>query len=137
MAASASASATEPPIAPAATLDVAVTGFRNDRGVVRVMLCPAGAAFPDCGARGTGASAQIADRAAHVRFAGLPPGRYAVAVFHDENGSGHLPTLLGIPTGGFGFSANPPMRPRAPRFNECAIAVDDHAHTAIALRYLF
>jgi len=132
-----SASAAEAPVAAPATLDVAVTGFRSDRGVVRVMLCPAGAAFPDCGTQGLGASAGIADRTAHVHFADLPPGRYAIAVFHDENGSGHLPTLLGIPTGGFGFSANPPLRPRAPRFGECAIAVNDHARTAIALRYLF
>jgi len=127
----------DPALHGAASLDVAVTGFRSDRGVVRVMLCPAGTPFPDCGAHGLGASAVIADRTAHVRFADLAPGRYAVSVFHDENRSGHIQTVLGIPTSGFGFSANPPLRPRPPRFGECAIAVNDHATTAIALRYLF
>jgi uncharacterized protein (DUF2141 family) len=38
------------------------------------------------------------------------PGRYAVALFHDENANGHLDTNgLGIPTEGYGFSNNPTL----------------------------
>ena len=40
-----------------------------------------------------------------VKIDGLPPGRYAVAVFHDENGNRNLDTnFLRIPREGYGFS---------------------------------
>ena len=40
-----------------------------------------------------------------ITLAGLAPGRYAVSAIHDENGNGKLDrNLLGIPTGGCGFS---------------------------------
>ena len=40
-------------------------------------------------------------------FSNLPPGAYAVAVYHDENGNGRLDTnLLGLPTERYGFSNN-------------------------------
>ena len=40
-----------------------------------------------------------------VVFAGLPPGEYAVAAFHDADGDGKLAqNIVGMPTEGFGFS---------------------------------
>ena len=40
-------------------------------------------------------------------FTGLPAGKFAVAVFHDENGNDTLDTnLLGIPKEGYAFSEN-------------------------------
>ena len=42
---------------------------------------------------------------ARCDFADIPPGRYALAVIHDENMNGKLDTnRLGIPTEGYGFS---------------------------------
>lgn len=122
--------------ASAPTLDITVTGFRNDRGLLRVVLCPAGSDFPECGAQGKSQSVAIVQQQARVRFAGLAPGRYAVAVFHDAKVTGRLQTFLGIPVSGFGFSNNPPVRPRAPRFAECAIDVRGDTATTIRLRYL-
>jgi uncharacterized protein (DUF2141 family) len=40
-----------------------------------------------------------------VTFHNLPPGRYAVSAFHDENDNGRLDTdTVGFPTEGIGFS---------------------------------
>ncbi len=67
-------------------------------------------------------------------FGGLPPGRYGVAVFHDENGNGRIDTnTVGLPKEGFGFSRKTPLR--RPSFNEVAVDVTAHSTTPIRLRY--
>ncbi|MEI8027966.1 MAG: DUF2141 domain-containing protein [Pseudomonadota bacterium] len=68
-----------------------------------------------------------------------PNGRYAIAVFHDENENGTLDTTggLGIPKEGFGFSSNPPLKIGAPSFEEVAISVGTQEVNAdINLKYL-
>jgi uncharacterized protein (DUF2141 family) len=135
---SAVSSPPEPPPGPreAATIDVTISGLRNDRGVVRLALCPAGARFPDCGAAGIIQAVAIRHRTATARFTDIAPGTYAMAAFHDENGNGKLDTFLGIPREGFGFSQNPPLRPRAPTFAECSFAAAGTSSIAITMRYL-
>lgn len=49
----------------------------------------------------------------------LPYGRYALAVYHDENGNGDLDkNLLGIPKEPYGFSNNPRAKWSAPSYEE-------------------
>lgn len=49
----------------------------------------------------------------------LPYGRYALAVYHDENGNGGLDkNLLGIPKEPYGFSNNPRAKWSAPTYEE-------------------
>jgi len=71
---------------------------------------------------------------------GLPAnGRYAIAVFHDENTNGDIDKTggLGIPKEGFGFSSNPPLKIGAPSFDEVAISVGTtELTTEINLKYL-
>jgi uncharacterized protein (DUF2141 family) len=44
-----------------------------------------------------------------VTFADLPPGHYAIALYHDRNGNGKLDSnLLGIPREPYGFSGKAP-----------------------------
>lgn len=127
----------EPGAGPA-SLAVTISGARSGRGVIRLAICPQGAGFPDCGARAARtATLPVTRDGAHAAFADLPPGRYAVSVYHDANGNGRLDTVAGIPREGFGFSRNPPLRPRAPRFAEAEILIPATASTAITLRYLF
>lgn len=50
---------------------------------------------------------KIRDTQAHCNFVGIPHGRYALAVIHDENMNGKLDTKwLGTPKEGYGFSNN-------------------------------
>jgi uncharacterized protein (DUF2141 family) len=57
-----------------------------------------------------------------VIFTQLPPGRYAVIAFHDENDNGLLDAnALGVPTEGFGFSNDAHGFLGAPSFEDAAI----------------
>ncbi len=120
-----------------ASLEVTVTGAKSAKGVIRLALCPAQAKFPDCGAKAVRTvSVPLAANGARVVLTGLAPGNYAVSLFHDANSNGKLDTFAGIPREGYGFSRNPPFRPRAPRFNEAEIVVSGDSHAAIGLRYI-
>lgn len=68
----------------------------------------------------------------------LPPGRYAVAILHDENDNGRLDTnFLGIPVEGYGVSNNPKPRFRAPRFHEAVFELPpDGLSATISLQYV-
>ena len=78
----------------------------------------------------------ISKGVATFRFTDIPPGTYAIGVFHDANSNGKLDTFMGIPREGYGFSRNPPFRPRAPRWDEAQIVVSDGSKVQISLRYI-
>jgi uncharacterized protein (DUF2141 family) len=45
-----------------------------------------------------------------IAFQHVLPGRYAVALFHDENANGRMDKMLMMPREGFGFSRDAPIR---------------------------
>lgn len=123
-------------------LVVTVAGLRNWRGQMCFSLFASEQGFP-------GESSQ-AVKTCHVLlqsvseggepslvFAGLTPGLYAIATFHDENSDGILNRgFLGIPREGFGFSGNPLILMGPPKFQEAAIRVDgDRTTIQIQLKY--
>lgn len=119
------------------SLTIVVDGAKSDKGVIRLALCPPQAGFPKCtGALTHTATLKIVRGTAQTVLTGLPPGTYAVSVFHDANDNGKLDTFVGIPKEGYGFSRNPGFKPRAPTFDETEIRVDGNAATTIKLRYL-
>jgi uncharacterized protein (DUF2141 family) len=61
-----------------------------------------------------------------------------IAVIHDSNNDGKLNTgFLGIPKEGFGFSQNPRIGTRAPRFRDTAFLISgESTKIQIALKYL-
>ena len=123
---------------PPASLEITITGARSDKGVVRIALCPPAAGFPDCGQKAVRTAAlPIIKGQARVVWSGLSEGNYALSVFHDANGNGKLDTFAGIPREGYGFSRNPPFRPRAPRWEEAVFSASGDSPAGIKLRYLF
>ncbi len=53
---------------------------------------------------------------------GIPPGRYAIQAYHDEDGNGRVRRgLFGIPAEVIGFSRHAPVRLGAHRFEDAAI----------------
>lgn len=120
-----------------ASLEVTVTGIKSAKGVIRLALCPPGVGFPDCrGKEVRAATLPIAGGKASTVLTGLAPGAYALSVFHDANANGKLDTFAGIPKEGYGFSRNPPFRPRAPKWAEAEIQLTGNAKAEIALRYI-
>ncbi len=106
--------------------------------MVQLVICPAHTGFPDCKAHAARTATLTIDKGeARARFDGLAAGNYAIGVFHDANANGKLDTFMGIPREGYGFSRNPPFRPRAPRFDEAMMAIEGQMETSITLRYLF
>lgn len=79
--------------------------------------------FPDCRDGAAAITRNVPASAPHIRFEGLAPGDYALAVIHDENGNARLDTMVGIPREGFGFSQNPRIGFGPPRFAAARFAV--------------
>ena len=107
-----------------AGITVVVENLRSDKGNVRVALWSDADGFtePEAAVAETGKKAQIG-RVTFL-FTGLPPGRYAIASFHDENGNGDFDrTLLGLPKEGLGFSNGAWINFGPPAFDEAAVEV--------------
>jgi uncharacterized protein (DUF2141 family) len=125
--------------APAADVRVTVTGLRSHKGLVQACLTDDPHSFPDCSADKTARTLTVpASGKVVLDFTGVEPGRYAIALLHDENGNGRADMALAmIPKEGFGFSRDAPVRMGPPKFAAAAfeIARDDVRQT-IRMRYL-
>ena len=72
-----------------------------------------------------------------VQFTNVQPGRYAIALFHDENSNGRMDTTMFVPREGFGFSRDAPLQMGPPRFGAAAFDVGTVPfRTAIHIRYM-
>ena len=99
-----------------------IEGLHSDRGQVVCALFTAANDFPKRIDRAFArTAAQIDSGRATCEFPKVPPGAYALSVFHDENWNGRLDTnWLGIPREGVGASNNPKARMGPPRFAAAA-----------------
>jgi uncharacterized protein (DUF2141 family) len=123
--------------APPGSIELDVAGLRSAKGVVQVCLTADPKHFPDC--KGDPAARRLtapAAKASGLRFDGMPAGRYAISLFHDENDNGKVDTRLGIPTEGVGFSNNPHLWFGPPSFASAAFAVTDQPVTeTVKMKY--
>ena len=119
-----------------ATLDVTIEGLRKRAGVIRACLIARAQAFPDC--VGDPSSIRLTIPASgRLSFNAVPPGNYALTLFHDENANGKLDTILGIPREGFGFSRNPTVRFAAPKYDKVVIKIASGLNRiTVRLQYL-
>jgi uncharacterized protein (DUF2141 family) len=123
--------------APASIL-LEIGGLRSQHGQIMACLTANPKAFPDC---------QKDPQALHltapamnggtVQFKGVQPGRYAIALFHDENANGRMDKMFLMPREGFGFSRDAPLQFGPPKFSAAAFAVGStEVRTAIHVRYI-
>jgi uncharacterized protein (DUF2141 family) len=133
----------------AVELRLTIKGVRSDKGEILVGLYkdPAGFAhaiangsklglMPDSG-RLVGCSIRAQIGSQSTVFTQLTPGRYAIAVIHDENDNGRFDrNFLDIPTEGYGFGNNARGFLGAPSFEAASIVVDDKdVSTSITMVY--
>jgi uncharacterized protein (DUF2141 family) len=80
---------------------------------------------------------KIRDTQARCDFEDIPPGRYALAVIHDENMNGKLDTnQRGVPTEGYGFSNDAKAFLSAPSFRAASFPYDGrNVDVTISLNY--
>lgn len=70
-----------------------------------------------------------------VPFEAIPPGKYAIAVYLDENGNGVIDkNILGIPKEKYGFSNNASPAMRAPRYEEAVFEMSGKENIEIKLK---
>ncbi len=120
----------------ATELTVSVNGLRSADGVVRLALYDRPELFPE---KGKGLKVVVPARQGEVEavFDGLKPGRYALALYHDEDGDDKFDRgFLGIPLEGYGFSndARPFFSP--PPFDKAAIEIGENGAT-ISVRMVY
>jgi len=135
-----SAAQEQEPAASDGTVVIAITNLRNTKGVIRACMTTNPDIFPRC--REDPASHRTVVKAGEnvsLTFSGVKPGRYSVALLHDENDNGKADrALLGMmPKEGFGFSQDAPVRMGPPSFNDAAFDFDGSAaELTIKMRYL-
>lgn len=118
------------------TLTVTVEEIASDRGHIAFGIFDDAKGFLQEGKQLQGERVQ-AQKGSVKLFVSLPPGRYAIACYHDENDNQKLDTgLLGVPVEGFCFSNNPNLSVRPPSFDEAVFEVKENTETEIKLRYL-
>lgn len=117
---------------------IEVTNLRSGQGLVRACLTTEPSAFPAC--KGDVVSQRLtvpASDAAQLRFKNVEPGRYAIALLHDENGNGRIDKMLMVPREGFGFSRDAKVAFGPPKFADAAFVIgSDDSRQAIRMRYV-
>ena len=124
--------------APPSPADVVVTatGLRNAKGVVRACMTSEADHFPSCASPDTSYNT-VSDAGGTVTltFRGVKPGRYAIALLHDENANGKADrAAMMIPTEGFGFSRDAKVRFGPPKFRAAAFDVAPGASEKLVIR---
>nr|WP_245804536.1 DUF2141 domain-containing protein [Erythrobacter tepidarius] len=117
---------------------ITITDLRSAKGVVRACMTTRADIFPKC----------VKDPAAHravvpaaervvIRFTGVKPGDYAVALLHDENDNGKADRAMGMmPKEGYGFSRDAPVKMAPPRFKDAVFRQGEGAtRLTIKMRY--
>jgi len=107
------------------TLVVDVEGLKDDKGKLHASLYASEDGFPTKPEKALRQiDVPIVAGKARVVFEGLPPGGYAVAAYHDENGDGKLDTgFLGIPTEGLASSNDAKGFMGPPSFEKARVEV--------------
>ena len=118
----------------AQTLTVVVQGVKSDQGLLRMGLYNSEKEFMKTRWQSKGSKAKVGEL--QLVFENVPPGTYAISVFHDANENGKLDSnFAGIPKEGFGFSNNAMGMFGPPSFEEAKFAFEGEKKIEIMLKY--
>lgn len=111
--------------ATAGVLSIRMTGFRSADGQVLIAVFRGEDGFPgDPSKAWKSMVTKIGGDRASVDLRDVPPGEYAFAIVHDENGNGELDTSwIGIPKEGLGTSNNAKGRMGPPKYRDAKFTV--------------
>lgn len=121
-----------------AKLIISLENVRNSKGMIRIAVFNGADGFPEDRDKALRLkSVQAKEGVVKVVLEGLPSGRYAVALLHDENENGKMDTnMVGYPKEGYGVSINNTSALRAPRFDEASFDLRDaQQNLSISIRY--
>lgn len=119
-------------------LQLWIAGARNARGSIQVAVFTSEETWLREGRARLVRRVPASTSPVSVTVDGLPPGTYAVSVFHDENNNRRidLKTFPPMPDEGVGTSRNARPRMSAPSFEGARFVLDRNRRFTISLRYL-
>jgi uncharacterized protein (DUF2141 family) len=121
----------------ATDLTVTISGARNATGSISAGIFNSESSFPK--APQAFASFRIKAQQGTVSFTvhNLPPGKYAVTSYHDENDNGKLDTdVTGLPTEGYGVSNDAREILGPPQFAKASFGLGDQSKTiTVTIKY--
>ncbi len=125
----------------AGDLLVNVVEMRSSNGVVRFGLFNDPKTFGEKKGTLVGGKLPAKQTGVEFLFKDLKPGKYAVAVYHDENDNGDfdmgkLMFLIPMPLEGFGFTRDPSVLLGKPDFADAALQIDaGETRATIKMKY--
>lgn len=117
---------------------ITVTDLRSNKGVIRACMTTRADIFPKCIKDPTAHRTVVpANGKLEIRFPGVKPGNYAIALLHDENDNGKADRAMGMmPKEGYGFSRDAPVRMAPPKFADAVFAQGEGtSRVTIRMRY--
>ncbi|NVJ85298.1 MAG: DUF2141 domain-containing protein [Algoriphagus sp.] len=107
------------------SLELTITQSKSNLGLIRVLVFDQVKGYPDDPELANLAlSLPITNHHAKIQLDSLPPGKYAICAFHDEDENGKLnKNLFGYPLERYGFSNNPSVGFSIPSFEKCLIEI--------------
>ena len=117
-------------------LQVKISNIENNRGLVQLGLYNDASRFPKVGRTYKMVRVRTKGKHKYYTFKDLPVGKYALAIYHDENANKICDTnFFGIPKEAYAFSNG--IRPRfsAPSFQSCSFMVN--ANKAITIKLVY
>ncbi|MBN2857706.1 MAG: DUF2141 domain-containing protein [Candidatus Delongbacteria bacterium] len=116
---------------------VAITGFKSDKGLCRLLVYDNEKGFPeDPDLAVLISSSEIKNKRTDFSFV-ISSGTYAISILHDENSNEKLDkTWYGKPKEGFGISNNPRTKFGPPSFEESSVIVD-HENVELLIKMLY
>jgi len=121
----------------AATIDINLDGFRNNRGQALIYLHNRPDSFPTKPDNAVAfKKVQIRKMTAKTKFENIEAGLYGVSVVHDENNDGTLETnFIGIPKEGRGASNNAKAKFGPPSFDDASFKLESNTQLSITIQY--
>jgi uncharacterized protein (DUF2141 family) len=109
-----------------AQLNLNVVNINANKGIIQVLIFKSPDGFPEEVHKAVKSlSIPVKNFSASVFIKDLSPGKYAVSLFHDEDGDGKLKkNSVGLPIERYGFSNNPTLFFGPPSFSKCAFSVN-------------
>jgi uncharacterized protein (DUF2141 family) len=129
--------AADPPQEKTSSIVVSFNNLRNTSGQVTCVLFDSPKGFPGTSPLPNGE--QHVKPSGSCTFEALPPGDYAVLVYHDENANNLFDRdAVGVPTEGYGVSNNALPKLSAPTFTGAHFHLDSSELKAlsVSLRYV-
>lgn len=113
------------------SITVQISNLKTTSGQLRCALFRSAEGFPREPQRASARVVGTIDgRTATCQFSKIAPGHVAITAFHDENNNGKVDLRFGvIPKEGIGWSRNPRVSMRAPKFDEAALQYSGGAST--------